>query len=510
MSQLSRPATLLILDGWNLGDPSPTNACHLAKTPNLDALFRRYANSTIETSGLHVGLPKGQMGNSEVGHLNLGAGRVVDQDITRIDKSVADSSLLETPAIADIIRSAKRNGATLHLIGLASTGGVHSSLEHLEALVRECCERGLRVRLHALLDGRDTPPRSGLGFMKTVRGWEGWGDFAVASVGGRYWGMDRDKRWERVQPHWECITLATGPRDSDPLHAIEASYAADIGDEFMKPVVIEDAAGEPNGAIADGDAVLFFNFRADRARQLTRALTFADFDEFPRERLPAIDFASMTEYDATFNTPSAFPSLTLEGLFADVLAGQGLRNLRVAETEKYAHVTFFFNGGQEKPWPGEERIMIPSPKVPTYDLQPEMSLPELANRFIEQLESAAFDAHIVNFANCDMVGHTGILEAAIAAVEAVDHAVGRVVEGVLDRKGTLLITADHGNVERMFDELSGQAYTAHTVGPVPLILVDPLFRGSLAEGKLADVIPTLLAVADLPPSPEMTGRDLRI
>ena len=509
MSNLERPATLLILDGWNIGVPSQTNASYLARTPRLDALLERYPNALIRTSGLQVGLPAGQMGNSEVGHLNLGAGRIVDQDITRIDKSVAEGRLFEQPALKALAERCERSGGTLHLIGLVSDGGVHSSLEHLDALVAKACALGLRVRLHALLDGRDTPPRSGAGHLKRVTEWESRGDFRIATVGGRYWGMDRDKRWERIQPHWDCIANGVGERGTDAVGATLASYDKDAGDEFMTPVVLLDERGEPNGRMEDGDAVFFFNFRADRARQLTRALTLPDFDGFARWRVPSLDYASMTRYDATFATPVAFPPVEMAGLFADVMARNGLRNLRLAETEKYAHVTFFFNGGRETPWPGEERVLVPSPKVATYDLQPEMSLPEVTERFLDSLQNGGFDAHIVNFANCDMVGHTGKIEAAVAAVEAVDHAVGQVVEAALDRGGFLLITADHGNVEKMWDESTQQPHTAHTVEPVPLLLVDPRYTGGLAEGRLADVIPTLLAHAGLDPAPEMTGADLR-
>jgi len=449
-----------------------------------------------------------------VGHMNLGAGRVVDQDITRIDKVVAAGALLAQPALAELVATVKAAGSTLHLVGLVSDGGVHSSLEHLEALIREAAAAGLRLRLHALLDGRDTPPRSGAGFIRTVEGWLAaararGADCALASVGGRYWGMDRDKRWDRVRRHWEVIALGEGPSDVDPVAAVERSYARDVTDEFMEPVVILCADDRPCGPLADGDGVFFFNFRADRARQLTRAFTETDFAGFPRARFPRVRFASMTEYDATFALPQAFPPLTLDGLFADVFAAAGLANLRLAETEKYAHVTFFFNGGNETPYPGEERILVPSPKVATYDLQPEMSLPEVTARYLEAAQSGRFDAHIVNFANCDMVGHSGVIKAAVAAVEAVDLAVGKVVEAALDKQGFLFVTADHGNVEKLWDPETNGPHTAHTTTPVPLILVDPRFRGSLAPGRLADVIPSLLAHAGLSPSPQMSGLDLR-
>ena len=511
MSQLARPATLLILDGWNLGDPSPTNASHVARTPNLDSLLARYPHSMIASSGLAVGLPEGQMGNSEVGHMNLGAGRVVDQDITRIDKVVAGGEFGRQLALADLVACA--GGGTLHLLGLVSDGGVHSSFTHLEALLREAAAAGVRTRLHAFLDGRDTSPRSGAGYLATVEGWltelrEAGADVALASVGGRYWGMDRDQRWERVERHWNCIVEGQGDRAESAVEAVEASYARDVTDEFVDPVVLT-AGGEPLGRVVDGDAVFFFNFRADRVRQMTRALTEEEFAGFARPRFPAIRFASMTEYDASFDLPVTFPPLSLDGIFADVMARAGLRNLRLAETEKYAHVTFFFNGGREEPYPGEERILVPSPKVATYDLQPEMSLPIVTERYLDQIQNGGFDAHVVNFANCDMVGHTGIMKAAVAAVEAVDSAVGKVVEATLDRGGFLMITADHGNVEQLWDPATDGPHTAHTTTPVPLILVDPDYPGKLADGRLADIVPTLLAHAGLAPSELMTGSDLR-
>ncbi len=515
MSRLEHPATLLILDGWNIGEPGPGNAFHLARTPNLDALLARYPHSMIHSSGLHVGLPDGQMGNSEVGHMNLGAGRVVDQEITRIDKSVAGGDLTKRPVLADLLETAKREGGKLQLLGLVSDGGVHSSLEHLEALLREAAAAGVPTRLHAFLDGRDTPPRSGAEFLRKVENWlaelrEQGADCALASVGGRYWGMDRDQRWDRVRRHWDCIVDGKGASADDGVSAVEASYAADRGDEFVEPVVLTDGEGAALGRLRDGDAVFFFNFRADRARQFTRALTDDDFDGFPRARRPRIHFASMTEYDASFDLPQAFPPINLDGIFADVLAAAGLRNLRLAETEKYAHVTFFFNGGREEPYPGEERVLVPSPKVATYDLQPEMSLPEVTARYLDLAENGGFDAHVVNFANCDMVGHTGVIPAGVAAVEAVDLAVGKVVEAALDRKGFLLITADHGNVEQMLDPLTKDPHTAHTLTPVPLILVDPRYKGRIGDGRLADLGPTLLLHAGLEPSNLMTGNDLRI
>ncbi len=514
MSSLPRPTTLLILDGWNLGKSSDTNAIHLANTPNLDKIMTIYPWTWIASSGRDVGLPEGQMGNSEVGHLNLGAGRIVDQDITRIDKSIENGELGRIPAWTELLDTVTEAGSTLHLLGLVSDGGVHSSLSHLEALVRRASGRR-PVRLHAFLDGRDTPPRAGAGFLRQIQGWAdeinaAGGDFAVASVGGRYWGMDRDRRWDRIEKHWRTLVLGKGPKAQDPVQAIENSYAENVTDEFVRPVTLVDEAGKPVGPIREGDGVFFFNFRADRARQMTRALTDELFDGFRRDFFPRIHYATMTQYHRDFELPIAYPPKSLEGILADVLAAQGLRNLRLAETEKYAHVTFFFNGGIEEPWPGEERILVPSPQVATYDLQPEMSLPLVTERYLEQAESGGFDAHIVNFANCDMVGHTGVLGAAVKAVEAVDSAVGKVVEAALDKNGFLIITADHGNAEQMWDPATQGPHTQHTTTPVPLVLVDPKWQKELSEGRLADVIPTLLAHAGLDPDPNMTGRDLRI
>jgi len=513
MSSLPHPATLLILDGWNLGESSDTNAFHLARTPNLDKIMTSHPMTRIASSGRDVGLPDGQMGNSEVGHLNLGAGRIVDQDITRIDTAIEEGELGRNSAWLGLLDAVSATGGTLHLLGLVSDGGVHSCLGHLEALIRRAAGRR-PVRLHAFLDGRDTPPKAGAGFMRRIQGWAdeigaAGGDFEVASVGGRYWGMDRDKRWDRVERHWRTMVLGKGPSGQDPVQAVELSYEEGVTDEFVRPVVMVDLDGKPKGRIKDGDGVFFFNFRADRARQLTRALIDEYFDGFRRDLFPRVAFASMTQYHADFDTDCAFPPRPLDGIFSDVLAAQNLTNLRLAETEKYAHVTFFFNGGVEQAWPGEERILVPSPLVATYDLQPEMSLPQVTAHLLEELGGKKHDFHVVNFANCDMVGHTGNLQAAVKAVEAVDNALGAVVEAVLDTGGFLFITADHGNVEQMWDETTQGPHTQHTTTPVPLILVDPRWKGSLSKGRLADVIPTMLRHAGLSPDEKMTGVDLR-
>ncbi|MCP4550061.1 MAG: 2,3-bisphosphoglycerate-independent phosphoglycerate mutase [bacterium] len=510
---MARPATLLILDGWGIGQTLPTNAYRVANTPNLDRLFKRYPHAQIESSGLSVGLPHGQMGNSEVGHLNLGAGRIVDQDITRIDKIVDSGLLSEQKALSDLVASALDHGTRLHLVGLVSDGGVHSSLDHLKALILEITAKGVPVRLHALLDGRDTPPQSGAGYISELLSWarsHGLSDsvFAIASVGGRYWGMDRDNRWERVEKHWQCIVNGSGPQSGCPIKVINDSYASNKGDEFVEPTIIVSPDGSPIGQFEDKDSVFMFNFRADRVRELVQAFGNSDFSCFIRNRVPEIQLATMTEYRSDFKFPNAFPPHKLEGIFSDILAEHKLSNLRVAETEKYAHVTFFFNGGIDTPWPLEKRVLIDSPKVATYDLQPEMSLPKVTSSLTEQIADGGFDFHVANFANCDMVGHTGNLKAAVAAVEAVDSAVGSVTEAVLDKGGFLIVTADHGNIEQMWDEAGECPYTAHTTNPVPVILVDPEYKGGLSNGRLADITPTLLSHAGIPLSPEMTGTNI--
>jgi 2,3-bisphosphoglycerate-independent phosphoglycerate mutase len=503
VSSLKHPASLLILDGFSLGEASDFNAVHQAKTPHLDALFERFPWTWLKSCGRAVGLPEGLMGNSEVGHLNMGAGRIVDQDVTRIDKAINRGELGGNPVFRDLLDHVESKGSTLHLLGLLSDGGVHSAFRHIEALIDLALSRNIPVRLHAFLDGRDCPPRSGVDYLRRIC--EQKGDFAISTVGGRFWGMDRDKRWNRVEKHWRCIVESEGPRADDPVSAVEASYRKDITDEFMEPVCIEGVSCP----LQDGDAVFFFNFRADRGREMSHALTEKDFEGFQRSRFPELRFASMTEYDRTLQKPHAFAPLPLEGLFADVLAEEGLKNLRLAETEKYAHVTFFFNGGVEQPWDGEDRILVPSPAVRTYDLQPEMSLPELTGGFLKALQSKEHDAHVVNIANCDMVGHTGNLKAAIAAVEAVDRAIGQIREAVFDTGGFLLLCADHGNVEEMWDGESDSPHTRHSLSDVPLLLADPRSTGSLSPGILADIIPTLLSHAGLHASSHMSGKDLR-
>jgi 2,3-bisphosphoglycerate-independent phosphoglycerate mutase len=507
---ISGPVVLLVLDGLGVRAETADNAWALARTPNFDAWTARYPHTTLAASELRVGLPDGQMGNSEVGHLNLGAGRVVYMESTRITLAVRRGTLGQNQAIAEAVDRVGDRGA-LHLMGLVSDGGVHSYQEHLEGLVRLARERGLsRVFVHAFLDGRDTPPSSAAGYLERLQAFLGQvGTGRIATVSGRYYAMDRDKRWDRVEKAWRALVRGEGVPASDPVDAVRRSYEQGVTDEFVAPVVIQEG-GRPVARLEDGDSAIFFNFRADRARELTAALAQDGFDGFPRPVRPRLHFVCMTEYDAKFRLPVAFPPEPLTNIMADVMAAAALPNLRIAETEKYAHVTYFFNGGVEKPWPGEERILIPSAKVATYDLKPEMSAFEITGALLDQLANGRHRVVIGNFANPDMVGHTGVLPAAVRAVEVVDECVGRIVDEVLKRKGAVVITADHGNCELMRDPQTGQPHTAHTLNPVPLFLIHEGARGPLRQGgALEDVAPTLLGLLGLEKPKEMTGRDLR-
>lgn len=508
---IPNPLVLIVLDGFGVRDNGADNAIALARTPNLDHFFATYPHTTLDASELRVGLPEGQMGNSEVGHLNIGAGRVVYMDSTRISLAVRNGTLQENPALAGAMDRVRERGA-LHLLGLLSDGGVHSYQEHLEGLLRVARARGLsRVFVHAFLDGRDTPPASGAGYMEKLQAFLAeLGLGRVAVVSGRYYAMDRDKRWERTEKAWRAMVLGEGPRAFDPVAAVRASYASNLTDEFMVPLVTSEPDGTPVGTMADGDSAIFFNFRADRARQLTAALTQPSFAGFPRPVFPGLHFVCMTEYDASFGLPVAFAPQPLTNILADVLAAHGLSSLRIAETEKYAHVTYFFNGGHEAPWPGEERVLVPSAKVATYDLKPEMSAFEITEALLARLAQAQAAVVVGNFANPDMVGHTGVLPAAVRAVEVVDECLGRLAQDVLARGGALLVTADHGNCEVMRDHETGQPHTAHTTRPVPFILIQEGARGPLREGgALEDVAPTMLGLLGLEKPKEMTGRDLR-
>jgi len=503
-----RPVVLCVLDGWGHRAECEDNAICQARTPVFDRWLKTWPHGLLNASELAVGLPSGQMGNSEVGHMNLGAGRVVMQDLPRIDQAVADGSLARNPALADFIAALKASGGTCHLMGLLSPGGVHSHQDHIAALARIVAGAGVRVAVHAFLDGRDPPPRSAPEYLRRFQAdIAGAAPAAIATVCGRYYAMDRDKRWERVEAAWRALVAADCARAADAVRAVEASHAAGITDEFVKPAAIGAYAG-----MNDGDGVLMANFRADRAREILSALLDPAFDGFKRPR--AVRFAAalgMVEYSAALNRLLGvlFPAARLANGLGEVVAKAGLRQLRIAETEKYAHVTFFFNGGEEAVFAGEERILVPSPKVATYDLKPEMAAFEVTDRLVEAIASGRFDLIVVNYANTDMVGHTGDLAAAIKAVEAVDRCLGRVEEAVRAAGGLMLVTADHGNAEMMHDPATGQAHTAHTMNLVPAILVNaPPGVARLADGRLADVAPTLLELMGLERPAEMTGASL--
>lgn len=505
---MKKPLLLMILDGWGINPNPAHNAVALAKTPNLTRFLREYPHAEIRTSGMAVGLPEGQMGNSEVGHLNLGAGRVVYQELTRVTKSILDGDFFTNQVLLDCIAKVKASGGRLHLSGLLSDGGVHSHNTHLYALLELAKREGLtEVFVHCLLDGRDTPPQSGAGYLAELEAEIARiGIGTIATVMGRYYAMDRDNRWERVEKAYNAIVCGEGGSCASAQEAIEQSYAAGVHDEFVLPAVIAR-----NATLTDGDGFIFFNFRSDRAREITRAIALDDFDGFERRNRPKLSgYVCLTEYDATFGLPIAFGSTELTNILGGVLANAGLKQLRIAETEKYAHVTFFFNGGVETPFPGEDRALIPSPKeVATYDQKPEMSAYKVTDELLARLESDTYDVIILNFANCDMVGHTGIEAAAIKAVETVDACVGRIVAKVRELEGAVLITADHGNAEQMADE-NGAPFTAHTVNPVWLVLVDDSRKDVTLRvgGRLADIAPTMLKMLGIQQPLEMTGESL--
>ena len=497
------PTTLIIMDGYGLSDKRDGNAVALANTPVLDSLFAGYAHTTLSASGLDVGLPDGQMGNSEVGHTNIGGGRVVYQDLPRITRSIEDGTFFENPAYTAAMNACLENGTALHLYGLLSDGGVHSTTEHVWALLKMAQIKGLkRVYLHVFLDGRDTPPTSGRDFVaEAVRKCAQLGVGKIATVMGRYYAMDRDKRWERLEAAYDAMVYGEGVQNSDPVAAVEASYKAGVTDEFVEPVVCDK-----DGMISDNDSIICFNYRPDRAREITRAFVDPNFDGFRREFFP-VTYVCNTEYDASMpNVSVAFPRIRVENGLGEYLSAMGMTQLRIAETEKYAHVTFFFNGGVEASYPGEDRVLVDSPKVATYDLQPEMSAPEVTDRCVERIESGEYDVVILNFANCDMVGHTGVLDAAIRAVETVDTCVGRVVEATLRMGGIAMVTADHGNAEQMVQDGSDEPMTAHTTNRVPFLLCGA--GTELRPGRLADIAPTILDVIGLEKPAEMDGQTL--
>ncbi|GBR77062.1 2,3-bisphosphoglycerate-independent phosphoglycerate mutase [Candidatus Termititenax persephonae] len=495
---------LIILDGWGINHNRAESAIEAADTPNMDRYWQDYPHTTLRTDGEAVGLPDGQMGNSEVGHLNLGAGRIVYQELTRITKSIRDGDFFQNKELLAAVENCRKNNSALHLMGLFSDGGVHSHLTHLYGLLELAQRQGLsKVFVHAFLDGRDVPPRSAQEFFRQfAEKSREIGAGRIATITGRYYAMDRDNRWERVRQAYELLTELKGLAVPDALSAMAAAYARDENDEFVKPTVVLGA--EP---VQDGDAIVFFNFRPDRARELTRAFTDQDFAGFARTVWPRTHFVCLTQYDETVQAPVAFAKEAITNCLAEVLSRQGLRQLHTAETEKYAHVTFFFNGGREEPYPGEDRILVASPKVATYDLQPEMSAPEVADRAAAAIKSGKYEVVILNFANADMVGHTGILAAAQRAVEAVDQCVGRLVDAVRAQGGELLITADHGNSDQMLRD--GEVWTAHSLNPVPLIYVTDRRDSALQDGGvLADIAPTMLEILGIEKPREFTGRSL--
>ena len=512
MSQ--KPTVLMILDGFGLSDNTEGNAIKLADTPNLDHIFTEYPWEKGYASGLAVGLPDGQMGNSEVGHLNIGAGRVVYQELTRITKSIQDGDFFENPVLVQAFDNCKDNNRGLHLLGLLSDGGVHSHNTHLYALLEMAKRRNIsHVFVHAFLDGRDTPPASGKGYLLELESAiRSIGVGKIATISGRYYAMDRDNRWERVEKAYNALVFGEGETAGSVFECMDNSYAAEVYDEFAAPTVIMDN-GSPTATIKPLDSVIFYNFRPDRARELTRAFCVPDFMGFERKNgLFPLTYVCFTEYDNTIPHKSvAFTGQSLANTFGEYISSLGLKQLRLAETEKYAHVTFFFNGGVETPYPGEDRILAPSPKVATYDLLPEMSAYAVTDKLVEAIISLKHDVIIVNYANTDMVGHTGVLKAAVKAVEAVDACIGRVLTALLSVNGQMFICADHGNSDKMIDELTNEPFTAHTTNPVPFILVNAKKAGGIDKGgKLCDITPTLLDLMDIEKPKEMTGRSLVI
>ncbi len=508
---MKKNTMLMILDGFGLAPDGQGNAISQAKKPCLDQLFREYPHTRLGASGLSVGLPRGQMGNSEVGHLNIGAGRVVYQELTKITKAIEDGSFFDNDALNDAMDHVLQNDSALHLCGLLSDGGVHSHLNHLLALIQMAKQKGIsQVFIHALLDGRDVPPRCALIYIRQLEAYlKELETGAIATVSGRYYGMDRDNRWERVVLAYDAMTCGEGETAQSAEQAVEKAYLREENDEFVRPTVITDEDG-PIATVGDGDSFIFFNFRPDRAREITRSFVDPQFSGFPRKKtVDDLMYVCFTQYDATMpHVEVAFPPQSLNNTLGQYLSGLGKSQLRIAETEKYAHVTFFFNGGVEAPNPGEDRILIPSPKVATYDMQPEMSAYEVTERVIEQIEKESYDAIILNFANCDMVGHTGVMSAAISAVEAVDACVGKIAEALKAHGGQLLLTADHGNADQMLDE-KGRIVTAHSLNPVPLLIMAPGREFTLKEGGiLADLAPTMLDLMELEIPKEMTGHSL--
>ncbi len=501
-----RPIAIIIMDGFGISPTQEGNAIANARKPNLERLWKQYPTTTLKASGLAVGLPRGQMGNSEVGHLNLGGGRIVYQDLTRISLAVENGTFASNPVLQEAMNLARKGGSKLHLIGLLSDGGVHSHITHLYALLEMARSMNLsQVFVHAILDGRDVPPRSALGYFRDLEEkFSQTGTGSTATVSGRYYTMDRDRRWERVEKAYRCLVYGEGLRADSAEEAVRKGYDRGENDEFIMPTVVDD-----KGMVDDGDSIIFFNFRPDRAREITRAFVDKDFQEFATKPI-RVHYTCMTQYDATLNAPVAYPAENLIDTLGEVVSRAGLKQLRIAETEKYAHVTYFFNGGKEEVNPGEDRVLIPSPKVATYDLQPQMSAYEVRDELLARLDSGRYDLVVLNFANPDMVGHTGIFEAAVKAVEVVDGCVGEIVNRILSLGGAVLLTADHGNAEKMQDSDTGQPHTAHTTNPVPISLItsDRKSYRLREDGILADVAPTALELMHIPQPEAMTGRTL--
>ncbi|MBI3605138.1 MAG: 2,3-bisphosphoglycerate-independent phosphoglycerate mutase [Nitrospirae bacterium] len=506
------PVLLIILDGWGINPDPVSNAIEQAHLPFYTSLLKKFPHCRIMTSGESVGLPDGQMGNSEVGHLNIGAGRIIYQELLKINKSINDGSFFKNNAFSSLMENLKRENKALHLMGLLSDGGVHSHIEHLFALLKMAKRSGLsRVFVHPFLDGRDTPPKSSLLFMRQLIDFIQKNQIGqIATLSGRYYAMDRDRRWDRIEKTYNTMVLGAGPAASDPIAAIEQSYRENKTDEFLIPVIMTRGGGVPVGPVQDGDGIIFFNFRADRAREITEAFTSGHFTHFARKKAPRLSgFVTMTQYDETSKLPAAFLPYSLNALLGEIISGLGMKQLRIAETEKYAHVTYFFNGGREMVYPGEERILIQSPRdVPTYDLKPRMSAPEVTEALVAQIKSEKFQFIVLNFANPDMVGHTGSLPAAIEAAETIDHCLEKIIKTVQSFHGTVMITADHGNLEQMVDPQTGEPHTAHTTFPVPFILISETSYSLRDQGILADIAPTILEVMGIPKPAEMTGNSL--
>lgn len=509
MTQQRKTTALIILDGYGHRKETDHNAIYAARTPVIDGLLQTHPNSLISGSGMDVGLPEGQMGNSEVGHMNLGAGRIVYQDLTRITKAISDGDFFENPALTAAVDQAVAAGKAVHIMGLLSPGGVHSHEDHIHAMVELACRRGARaIYVHAFLDGRDTPPRSAEASLARLdERLKASGTGRIASLIGRYYAMDRDNRWDRVQAAYALLTEGQAKfTASTAVEGLQAAYERDENDEFVQATVIA-GAGEAPATVNDGDALIFMNFRADRAREITRSFVDKNFTGFQKNRAPAAQVVMLTQYAADIETTCAFPPEGLTNTLGEYMEKLGKTQLRIAETEKYAHVTFFFSGGREEPYQGESRVLVNSPDVATYDLKPEMSAFEVTDKLVEEIKSGRHDLIICNFANCDMVGHTGVFAAAVKAVEAVDQCIGRVLEALAEVDGQCLITADHGNAEQMMDPQTGQVHTAHTCEPVPLIYAGPKAI-TLKDGLLSDIAPTLLQLMAIEQPEEMTGRSL--